>query len=34
MSNYEISLYLGALITTVFLIVGYILTHSRIGEKK
>ena len=33
MSNYEITVYIGAFIATVFLIVGYFLIHKT-GEQK
>jgi len=35
MNNYEMTVYIGALISTIFLIVGYFLTHPKqSGEKQ
>ncbi len=34
MSNYELTVYLGAFVATLFLIVAYFLTHKKFGESK
>ena len=35
MSNYEVTVYIGAFIATIFLIVGYFLTHpKKSGERQ
>ncbi len=34
MNNYEITVYMGAFVATFFLVVGYVLTHKKIGESK
>jgi len=34
MNNYEITVYIGAVVATIALISTYFLTHHNIGEKK